>query len=64
MLILSPQDFKDSTWEVMLQKGSKKKNTKAKYYTSFLKGKASNLHTDGLSCHHNVLFLKAERSGD
>lgn len=24
MLILSPQDFKDSTWEVMLQKGSKK----------------------------------------
>lgn len=41
-----------------------KKNTKAKYYTSFLKGKASNFHTDGLSCHHNVLFLKAERSGD
>lgn len=45
-------------------KRKQKKNTKAKYYTSFLKGKVSNFHTDGLSCHHNVLFLKAERSGD
>lgn len=37
MLILSPQDFKDSTWEVMLQKGSKKKH-KSKILYKLSKG--------------------------
>lgn len=35
MLILSPQDFKDSTWEVMLQKGSKKKTQKQNTIQAF-----------------------------